>query len=169
MNNINIWSIVKFGKYDWLVLEKRDDSILLITKNIIERRAYHGVRTEKDMTWENSDLRKYLNLIFLNSFSPEERSRIRLTHNKNNANPEFGTNGGNDTDDYIFLLSIEEAQALDYRAATYGDDAYWWWLRSPGCVDIDGAGINADGSISIGGLDKYRVDGGLRPALWLSL
>jgi len=45
----------------------------------------------------------------------------------------------------------------------------WWWLRSPG-----GQGMHTTGSIGylgeiwLCGDDVYRVDGGIRPALWLS-
>ena len=50
-----------------------------------------------------------------------------------------------------------------------GEDA-WWWLRSPG-----GQGIHTTGSVGylgeiwLCGDDAHRVDGGIRPALWLKL
>ena len=52
---------------------------------------------------------------------------------------------------------------------SYGDDD-WWWLRSPG-----GQGMHTSGSVGylgeiwMCGDDACRVDGGIRPALWLSI
>ena len=46
----------------------------------------------------------------------------------------------------------------------------WWWLRSPGGQGMHTAGsIGYFGEIFMCGDDVYRVDGGVRPALWLSL
>jgi len=166
MHDINEWDIIEFGPYEWIVLEKNaNGAMLLLSKDILERRAYHSDRS--DMTWAKSDIRKYLNLIFINSFSPEERERIISTHNKTPDNPQYGTDGGNDTYDHIFLLSIEEAEELKLRVGTYKGDAHWWWLRSPGRIGFDGVGVNADGTISVSGRDLWRVDGGIRPAMWL--
>ena len=50
-----------------------------------------------------------------------------------------------------------------------GDDD-WWWLRSPGGQGMKTAGsIGYLGEIWLCGDDAYRVDGGIRPALWLNL
>jgi hypothetical protein len=53
-------------------------------------------------------VRQYLNGEFLNSFSAVDKARIALVTNTNPNNPWFGTAGGEDTDDYIFLLSLDE-------------------------------------------------------------
>jgi len=46
----------------------------------------------------------------------------------------------------------------------------WWWLRSPGGQGPHTAGsIGYMGEIWLCGDDAYRVDGGVRPALWLSI
>lgn len=41
-----------------------------MTKNVIEKRGYHGQKIE--ITWEGSDLRNYLNGEFYSSFSKEK-------------------------------------------------------------------------------------------------
>ena len=44
----------------------------------------------------------------------------------------------------------------------------WWWLRSPGGQGMQTAGsIGYLGEIWLCGDDAYRVDGGVRPAIWI--
>ena len=97
---------IRFGKYDWYVLDKQDGKTLILTEKVIEKRAYHS--GECEITWETCDMRKYLNGEFYNSFSEADRARILEIVNENHDNPWYGTNGGNPTTDKIFLLSIKE-------------------------------------------------------------
>ena len=63
-----------------------------------------------DVTWETCTLRTWLNEDFYTTaFSKKERGYIAETLVKNEDNPEYGTVGGNDTRDKVFLLSIGEA------------------------------------------------------------
>jgi hypothetical protein len=98
---------IRFGRYEWYVMDKQDDKLLVLTEKVIDRRAYHSQPCE--VTWEECDLRKYLNGEFFNSFSEGERERIIEVTNENNCNPWYGTSGGNPTVDKVFLLSIDEA------------------------------------------------------------
>lgn len=97
---------IRFGNYDWFVLDKQDGKTLIITEKVIEKRAYHSEETA--ITWETCELRKYLNNEFFNSFNEAERERIIEVANENPDNPWYGTHGGNPTLDKIFLLSIDE-------------------------------------------------------------
>lgn len=97
---------IKFGKYDWFMLEKREDKMLIITEKVIEKRSYHN--QECEITWETCDMRKYLNGEFYNSLNEADCARIIETVNENPDNPWYGTSGGNSTTDRIFLLSIDE-------------------------------------------------------------
>ena len=105
-----------FGGYEWLVLDVQDDMVLIITKDIIDLALYVELdSTYSDLdprTWENSDVRLWLNDEFLNIFNSEEITRIQMTHLINNGNPYLGTPGGNDTYDQVFLLSLDEV--LEY-------------------------------------------------------
>ena len=101
-----IGDIIEFGGYNWLVLDVQSDRALIITEDVIGQRTYHGRWVS--VTWEASDMRRYLNGDFYNSFIAEERQRIAQTEVINNDNPWFGTPGGNDTVDKIFLLSLDE-------------------------------------------------------------
>lgn len=102
---------------EWIVLKKDEDRALLITKYAIDGQPFYdwqsGMRPYPEtLTWENSDIRTWLNGTFLQTaFTDSERSRIeetQLTSKKNSYYSEH-TDGGEDTADRIFLLSEDEA------------------------------------------------------------
>jgi transcriptional regulator with XRE-family HTH domain len=99
-------NIITFGKYQWRVLKTDGNSALMITERVIELRAFHEEFIE--ITWENCDLRKYLNKQFYDAFDPTDRERILETRITDCDNPWYGTKWGNPTVDKIFLLSTSE-------------------------------------------------------------
>ena len=99
------------GKTDieWIVLKYSEDgkSALVISKYIVEMTAFDD--NLEEATWENSGIRKWLNGdFFKGAFTKSERSLIKKVKLKNSPNSEYGTNGGKDTNDRIFLLSEEQ-------------------------------------------------------------
>jgi len=100
-----IGSIIPFGGYDWRVLAVENNKALLISEKILEKHPYNV--EQKDITWENCTLRKYLNNNFLNKLC-ETKTAVVETRNSNPNNPWYGTTGGNATTDSVFLLSLDE-------------------------------------------------------------
>ncbi|MCL2397721.1 MAG: hypothetical protein FWC93_06600 [Defluviitaleaceae bacterium] len=45
----------------------------------------------------------------------------------------------------------------------------WWWLQSPGRRGHTADSIGYHGELFLCGDDVYRVDGDIRPALWLNV
>jgi len=185
---VNVGDIIPFGGYDWRVLAIRGGAALLITVDIIEQRSYHS---NTSITWENCDLRHYLNNEFYERFSQADKERIIEVTNKNPDNQWYGTPGGNDTVDKIFLLSLDEVVNYfgdsgqlknknpnspffiedcfnEKRTANFNGELYWWLLRSPGGSDYSTAIVCYLGDVSVSGDDffDYKL-GGVRPALWL--
>lgn len=203
MEEIKIGVIIPFGDYNWRVLDIQDNTAFIITENIIEQRPYHNAY--KDITWADCSLREYLNGEFYERFTTTDQSRIVPVMNKNPDNQWYGSNGGEDTEDSIFLLSLEEAVCSYFgdsssklynpgrnqrywfqrkdennskRIATRKGEEWgnWWWLRSPGRVNIKAVYIHGDGNIGIqgnnilkGNISDGECKGGVRPALWLKL
>lgn len=184
--------IINFGSYpqngskkepiEWRVLDVSGDEALLVSLRALDCRQYH--HRIADVTWENSDLRKWLNEDFLKiAFSEEEQQRIKLSEVVNDDNPRFGTPGGNITRDRVFCLSLAEADRFFKdnsereclptpfaRSKDWGawHDTCYWWLRSPGSSLSYFAYTYASGDLShLGGsvLDDLSV----RPALWVKL
>ncbi|MDR0197803.1 MAG: DUF6273 domain-containing protein [Oscillospiraceae bacterium] len=166
-----VGEIIQFGGYDWRVLDKKDGKALIITDKVIDDRAYN--EKQEVVTWETCDLRAYLNGEFYNSFGKADKARVAETQVINNDNPAYGTPGGNDTTDKIFLLSIDEANEYfsdDNARVAYNSEgnASGWWLRSPGSLSIYAANVFLNGSVNVLGNHVF-VNGGVRPALWLNL
>ena len=182
--------IIKFGDYpqdsngskspiEWLVLDVKGNEALLISRYGLDCKQYHHNYT--DITWEDCDLRKWLNNDFLKSaFSNEESERILVSELRNDDNPEYGKRGGNDTKDRIFCLSIAEAlqyfssdedrqcrptaYARDEGAGIY-NDCCSWWLRSPGYIQRDATSVDAGGALDLRGDPVCKRNGAVRPAL----
>ena len=98
---------LSFGGIEWLVLDVVDERMLVISYRVIYRHLFQyawGVNA----TWETSDLRHFLNYHFFNQFTNAEKQFILETYLENDDNPWWGTCGGNNTRDRIFLLSIDE-------------------------------------------------------------
>lgn len=180
---VKIGDIIEFGHYEqdndlnngtepieWQVLEVSDDhTATLISLYGLDAREYHG---GGNITWEKSQIRNWLNSSFYNSsFSDLERNRIKLSHLSNPDNPDFASDGGNDTEDHVFLLSLEEAKQLfaDNEARKLKPTAYalankvWtnvnscWWLRTPGNFQYYVSTVLFDGSINSYGFSALPV------------
>lgn len=185
-------SIIPFGAYDWRVLDVKNAKALLLSERVIGRMRYHS--SYENITWAECELHDYLNGEFYSSFNASDKARIAETLVKTNNNPWYGTSGGADTRDMIFLLSLEEVVKYfgdsgklkqanlkenqsgfsdlydsDRIAKDKAGNAVWWWLRSPGDYNHEAAFVLADGYVRISG-DGVDMDiVGVRPALWLNL
>ena len=168
------------GKEDieWLVLDKKDGKVLVISKYALEMQAYHDDDYAKtpNITWETCSLREWLNDSFLNAaFSDAEKAMIPTVTVSADKNPDYSTKPGNATQDKVFLLSATEVNkyfssdsARQCKATAYAEtqgtylemvnmyDEYgksfngkcWWWLRSPGDNEYGAECVNDDGGVS---------------------
>ncbi|MBQ9136380.1 MAG: hypothetical protein IJX66_09855 [Lachnospiraceae bacterium] len=132
--SVEIGSVIEFGAYEqdnnlengkeaveWIVLDKEDGSVFVISKYALDCHTYND--TYEEITWAESSLRKWLNDEFRReAFSKEERGCIIKTEVENHDGDavfsSWTTEGGKDTKDYIYLLSLEEAIA--YYNAEFG-------------------------------------------------
>lgn len=204
-----VGNYVTFGRYpqtkagkdktpiEWLVLARDGSKALLISRYGLDAQPYNT--TNSEVTWETCTLRTWLNSTFYNkAFSSAEQAAI-LTTNVDNSKYQcysgWSTNGGNNTQDKVFLLSYAEANkyfdvthdnssntksrvaptayAIAQGAWTSSSDktadrtyAGCWWMRSPGGRQIYAAVVDSDGWL------RNRVNGdsgSVRPALWVNI
>ncbi|MCL2527459.1 MAG: DUF6273 domain-containing protein [Defluviitaleaceae bacterium] len=111
---------ITFGDYDWCVLAVEEGKALLISEDILEQRAYHPCYA--GVSWEESTLRHYLNNDFLNLFSQSDMEKILDTRLTNSSNKWYGIEGGNDTLDKIFILSLEEVDKYFGNSGDYENE-----------------------------------------------
>ena len=192
---LEVGDLVKFGKHNWQVLDIQtmasEKVALLITEKVIEMSDYHY--EYEYVTWEECDLRKELTV-----GTDLDKNRIIPVKNTNPDNPWYGTEGGNDTEDRMFLLSLDEVcryfgdstyrlknrgtqdSGIDdenngKRAARFGDYTRSWYLRSPGSDNSRAAFVSELGVVVVSG-DVVHLDvegsygrNGVRPAMWVKL
>ena len=192
--------LITFGRYEqdgnidngpeeikWRVLAVEDGKVLVISEYILDV-TYYYYNWSGNAIWRGSHLRSWLNFRFYNiAFSEEEQGMIALTHTVNEDNPDFNTEGGTDTVDKVFQLSIAEAEdyfkddvdrqvyatqyAINNGAYVWKDTGMSrWWLRSPGKSDKYAAYVSSDGSVDISGVSiGSKKSVGVRPTMWINM
>ena len=190
-----IGETIEFGNYpqdkdgtekpiEWIVMKNEGNQVLLLSKYVLDAKPYNEELEE--VTWETSDIRQWLNNEFYTTaFNKAEKAKIQTSLIKNEDNSEYGTSGGNDTEDKVFLLSEKEAETLfsndeekiakatEYaeKSVVYVNEekAVLWWLRSPGDYSNSAAVVNRDGWVYRDGNNVDDRYDGVRPALHLNL
>ncbi|WP_406042245.1 DUF6273 domain-containing protein [Succinimonas sp.] len=194
---------VEFGQYfqedaehktpiSWVVVAKDENKVLLLSRYVLDYREFHHERVP--VIWESSDLRSWLNTVFLKeAFSEEERARIVLTSIDPPAEPKYGNRRGHDTNDYVFCLSSSEVSDFleSENEALYGISAFPvrqcaptpyacsrgahknhpkgfsdWWLRTPGSEKEQVLFISASGLLLE---QSAELKNPIRPALWITV
>lgn len=175
----------------WRVLEVNEDSALLLSeyglicKNINE--------TFDDFTWETCSLRNWLNTSFLDiAFTNLEKGAILDSNIKTPDSNYWGTKGGNDTVDKVFLPTMQDVMnpAYGFRKGmkpsktrmlkctiyarknggyinkTNGNTC--WWLRSPALHEKYASYVFTTGAITATYFVGRRYDA-IRPAIRVDL
>ncbi len=182
---------------EWIVLDIKDGKALLLSKYGLDAAPYH---TENEgVAWETCMLRAWLNNEFLNTaFDETQRSAIQTTEVDNSESQRFSkwdTDGGNNTQDKIFLLSYKEAnqylhvtvnilnnfgancsptgsavshgaQANSSILTSDGDVTAGWWLRSPGEYPTSASFVDECGAVNDDFVGYIKC---IRPVFWLDL
>ena len=168
---------------EWEVLDKTDNKILVISKKALC--CYPYLNEYENTTWADSEMRSWLNRSFYqDAFSSYHQEMILDTEVTADRNPEYSTDSGSDTNDKIYLLSIDEVKKYfnsqssrmcqpTVYAKVQGsyllDSNSWWWLRTPGKDGKHISLVYTDGEIVSEGFRTYVTDGTVRPVMWLDL
>ena len=138
---------------EWDILSEEDGRILVISRYILDSQPYNVV--DEEITWENCSLRTWLNNDFLNiAFSPEEQSLIQATTLSNPDNTYFGIDGGNDTVDRVFCLSVDEALQYYNEYTVYSDDP--WYFSQSFMAEVTQYAIDNDARYDVISSDRFE-------------
>lgn len=201
-NTVQVGEYVTFGTYEqdndtangsedieWVVLDIQQGKALLLSRHCLEWMIYD--EENGGYTWEKVILRTWLNEEFYNTaFTAEEKGGIVVTYLENKRNEHYATEGGNPTEDKVFLLSLDEANAYfkeneerECPERTASPTAYAiakgarfsektgngeWMLRTPGNVPDLVCYVLMDGGISEFGRNIFE-ENGVRPAMWVTV
>ena len=181
---------------EWIVLMVKNKKALLLSRYGLDAQPFDNPG-KRDAAWETCTLRTWLNEDFLQAaFDTKEQGAIVLTSVNNSKEEGFGAwvrETEKNTRDKVFLLSYREvfrvyfgvygvddfyrsakptlfaqARAAEMANSLYSaDEAFCWWLRSPGRDQYYVATVEKDGSRS----DNNRMNRCVcvRPAVWVDL
>ena len=205
-NGVTTWDCIYFGNYyqsnsstkepiKWRVLSVNGNDAFLLADQNLDAKPYNNELA--NVTWATCTLRTWLNDTFLNmAFTSAEQAAIKNTAVVNDDNPKYGTEGGVNTTDKVYLLSIAEASntvygfngelyasetreakntayAKECGASTWMGTEYEgnddWWLRSPGRLSDDASYVYFIGCGVYDGYDVNYDHFAVRPALHLNL
>lgn len=190
---VKVGDYVTFGAYEqdavtsngkeaieWLVLDKDDDRILVISRYVLDAQLYNSTYT--NVAWPNCSLRGWLNETFISeAFTASEQKIIVSTRNSND--------NGMATNDQVFLLSVDEVKwylpndkvrcvrptAYAKANGAFANSAgnVWWWTRTTGRTKSHAAGVYGSGKMDESGASVNMKNGvpvnGVRPAMWLDV
>ncbi len=185
--------ILLFGKYpqgengevkpiEWIILDIDVDKAVLLSRYALAYKQFH--KKGEGVTWEECDLRKWLNYDFIKTaFSSQERRDIRLTKLINGEYPEdefVNVECGEDTEDYVFILNYMEittafeenkdifkCEPTDYilKQGINKCNTGSWLLRSGWCPELnisEKTVIYSDGDINPSSQDQFNL---IRPVI----
>ena len=203
-NGVTTWDCIYFGNYwqsnsstkepiKWRVLSVNGNDAFLLADQNLDVKRYNNEHA--NVTWATCTLRTWLNDTFLNTaFTSSEQAAIKNTTVVNDDNPYYGTEGGANTIDKVYLLSIAEASNAAYgfngefrtdsetreaKNTVYAKERGsmsteykgngWWWLRSPGGYSLTASDVYYSGYGRNFGDYVDSVGYAVRPALHLNL
>ena len=161
----NIGDKVKVGASLWIVLDKQEDKVLCIKYKPLSNIVYSD--EEKDVTWETSQIRNYLNSEYIKKiFCEEEVANLLYTVVITSDNMKYNTKGGNQTQDKLYILSSDDV--LKYESVLSIMVTKSSWLRSSGGLQCavsvyNGKDVNSYGNLAT----KEHVY--TYPVFWYSL
>lgn len=163
MREAKFGSVVKFGGGQWIVLDRQDGKALLSLYMADNKHPFHDKKEE--VTWEHCSLRGYLNKEFMTKiFSQNEQKIVCDTKVANGENPEFGTDGGNDTTDKLYLMNETEYEQYKKRLK---DKAKTMRLRTPGKDATATMYVSPLKEVVTYGFPVDENGACIRPAMWV--
>ena len=178
------WDVIEIGVWDekpikWRVLDVSGNDVYLLSDLIIKKDLFN--EQMKAITWKDSTVRSWLNNEFYETVFNEKEKNAILEYTYNNIdNPWYGVDAGDDTSDYVCLLSWDEITNEEYGFPSYpikkhtsrysytqDGELYAWWLRTPGSNNGLMSVVSVSGRITEN--TPWDNSYGIRPALHVDI
>ncbi len=161
----------KDGKEDieWIVLNKAEGRILVISKYALDYKQYHSSGTHTK--WDDCSLKTWLNGDFLNAaFSAAEQHKIACIDQKRGS---IFLMDMNDINSFLPTNGSRKCKATRYvRAKTnFANEENGncrWWLQASGLDSGHASTVEPDGFIDELG-DSIYFANAIRPVMWVSV
>ncbi len=191
LSNAKVGDIVYFGHYDmkasipgkervtWIVEKIDGNKICLLAEYGIAGCWYN--QKHQEVTWENSDIREYLNSEeFTDMFSDKEAELVTTQNGDilslltvDEAKEFFDS----DEDRQIMITDVAEKNGVNIntpsKANSWDMKGYrssWWWLKGDNQDgSITAPIVTVDGTIDIDKKVVNKPSGAIRPVIWITL
>ncbi len=152
-------------KIEWIVLEKQDDKLLLISRQCLDAKQIN--QTRADVEWKQSTLFNWLNGEFLQaSFSETEIPSIIENDGVKITVPS--TEDAKKYYEYDSWRAAEATEAAIKNGARVQNGKTWWWLLDKGEIASSNSYVYFDGTIRADGLSVDYQNVAIRPMMWVS-
>lgn len=170
----------------WRVLTLEGNKALVVSEFVLDYDKFH---TWSAVIWRDSLIRQWAQEFYETAFAEAEKTRILLSAIRTSDAPVWSDDLANapgvETQDYVFLLSMQEAEknftsdkdrvarATPFVQNKVGDTigpcrVSGWWLRNRGFNVSYASDVLPHGEIDDYGEEVYE-EGGIRPAMWIKV
>lgn len=175
---------VYFGRYgnervSWIVLQRDENSLMLLSEYGIDGATYYS--NHKPVTWQDSDIREYLNNdIYYSMFNELERKHI-IDENQDYVSlltvSEANVYFNNDLERQLLITNYARLMGTNLNLASKMNQwdyesvkTSWWWLRQDENVSsLTAPIVTVDGEILTDTKYVNKPNGAVRPVIWVSL
>ncbi|MBQ5837943.1 MAG: hypothetical protein IIW39_04640 [Clostridia bacterium] len=152
-------------KIEWIVLEKQDDKLLLISRKCLDTKPINETRS--DVEWNQSTLFAWLNGEFTqNAFSETELASLIEADGVKVTVPS-----AEEAKKYYEYDSWRTAEATEQaikNGARVQNGKTWWWLLDKGEIASSNSYVYFNGTIRTDGLSVDYQSVAVRPMMWVS-
>lgn len=152
-------------KIEWIVLEKQDDKLLLISRKCLDTKPINETRS--DVEWNQSTLFAWLNGEFAqNAFSETELASLIEADGVKLTVPS-----AEEAKKYYEYDSWRTAEATEQaikNGARVQNGKTWWWLLDKGEIASSNSYVYFNGTIRTDGLSVDYQSVAVRPMMWVS-
>jgi hypothetical protein len=148
---------------EWTVISSSTNRVYLLSSKPICSMPYSN---SNNSTWADSDIRKWLNSTFINTyFTQEERAKILPVNI-----PDKGSSETN-TVDKVYILSKEEVIGLLPEESSRQCGSWWWLISSVSLKENSRLAdyVHGSGKLFSPGAPESTKGGCVRPSICISI